>query len=115
MTIVNAIPHYWTLLDPLPANIKVNNGDEISEFIHGFVHDMEELSSLFSLARSVMAQDGMLWVSWPKKSSGIQTLLHRDIIREYGLSEGYVDVKVAAINETWSGLKFVYRLKDRIR
>ena len=55
----------------------------------------------------------MLWVSWPKGSSKIVTDLKREPIREYILNEGLVDVKVAAIDNDWSGLKFVYRIKDR--
>ena len=60
-----------------------------------------------------MKKDGMIWMSWPKKASGIVTDINREVIREYGLDIGLVDVKVAAFDETWSGLKFVYRLKDR--
>jgi hypothetical protein len=56
---------------------------------------------------------GMLWVAWPKKSSGVPTDLDENTIRSIGLSAGLVDVKVCAITDTWSGLKFVYRLKDR--
>ena len=60
-----------------------------------------------------MKKDGLLWISWPKGSSKIETNLKRGFIREHVLSIGLVDVKVAAIDEDWSGLKFVYRLKDR--
>jgi len=55
----------------------------------------------------------MLWVSWPKKSSQVPTDLDENIIRDFGLSGGLVDVKVCAVNQVWSGLKFVFRLKDR--
>jgi hypothetical protein len=55
----------------------------------------------------------MLWISWPKKTSKIKTDLDENIIREIGLAHGLVDVKVCAVDETWSGLKFIYRLKDR--
>jgi hypothetical protein len=55
----------------------------------------------------------MLWVSWPKKSSGVPTDLSENVVREIGLEAGLVDVKVCAIDETWSGLKFVWRLRDR--
>jgi len=55
----------------------------------------------------------MLWVSWPKRTSGVQTDLTEGIVRDYGLGAGLVDVKVCAIDDTWSGLKFVRRLKDR--
>lgn len=55
----------------------------------------------------------MLWVSWPKRSSKVQTDLDENVIRDFGLSEGLVDVKVCAVDEVWSGLKFVIRVKDR--
>jgi hypothetical protein len=57
----------------------------------------------------------MLWVSWPKKSSGVSSDLSENIVREIGLAAGLVDVKVCAVSEVWSGLKFVYRLKDRAK
>jgi hypothetical protein len=56
---------------------------------------------------------GTLWISWPKKSASLKTDLNENRIREIGLENGLVDVKVCAVDETWSGLKFVYRLKDR--
>ena len=55
----------------------------------------------------------MLWVSWPKKSSGVATDLTENVVREIGLDAGLVDVKVCAVTEVWSGLKFVRRVKDR--
>lgn len=60
-----------------------------------------------------LSSAGMLWVSWPKKSSGIATDVDENIVREIGLDAGLVDVKVCAVTEVWSGLKFVRRLKDR--
>ncbi len=64
------------------------------------------------LARA-LAPAGMLWISWPKKASGVATDLTEDVIRLIGLAHGLVDVKVAAVDEVWSGLKFVRRVKDR--
>ena len=60
-----------------------------------------------------MSDDGTLWVSWPKQSSGVETDLNENVVREIGLGHGLVDVKVCAVDEVWSGLKFVRRLKDR--
>jgi hypothetical protein len=57
----------------------------------------------------------MLWVSWPKKSSGVETDVDENVVREIGLKAGLVDVKVCAVTEVWSGLKFVRRVKDRVR
>ena len=64
-------------------------------------------------AHKALAPAGMIWISWPKKSSGVATDLTEDIIRDFGLSLGLVDVKVCAVTEVWSGLKFVIRRKDR--
>jgi hypothetical protein len=61
----------------------------------------------------MLTKSGMLWISWPKKASGMVTDLDENKIREYGLANGLVDVKVCAVDDTWSGLKFVYRIKDR--
>ena len=64
-------------------------------------------------AGKALAPAGMLWISWPKKSSGVATDLTENLIRDTGLALGLVDVKVCAVDETWSGLRFVYRLSDR--
>ena len=60
-----------------------------------------------------LAPAGMLWIAWPKKASGVATDLSDNVVRNIGLDAGLVDVKVCAVTEIWSGLKFVYRLKDR--
>ena len=60
-----------------------------------------------------MKDDGMIWVSWPKKSSGVVTDLDENNIRDFGLKSGLVDVKVCAVDEVWSGLKFVIPVKSR--
>ena len=62
-----------------------------------------------------MTTDGMIWAAWPKKASGIHSDLDENRIRAYGLSIGLVDIKVCAINDTWSGLKFVIPVKDRAK
>jgi hypothetical protein len=63
--------------------------------------------------RSALDQDGGLWLAWPKRSSGVETDLGDGVVRELGLAAGLVDNKVCAIDATWSGLRFVYRLEDR--
>jgi hypothetical protein len=72
-----------------------------------------ELRKHFPIWSSKLAPAGMLWVSWPKKSSGVPSDLDENVVRKIGLADGLVDVKVCAVNDTWSGLKFVIRLKDR--
>lgn len=83
------------------------------DFIHLFSKSCVELEKEMPRAARALAPAGMLWVSWPKKSSGVTTDLTEDIIRDFGLSIGLVDVKVCAVTEVWSGLKFVIPVKDR--
>ena len=83
------------------------------DYAHLFVKKQSDLKSKFSCLAQELAPAGMLWVSWPKKSSGVSSDLDENIVRKIGLDAGLVDVKVCAVSETWSGLKFVIRLKDR--
>ena len=78
-----------------------------------FTEWLAELEKDFARLSAVLVPDGMLWIGWPKKASGRPTDLTEDIVRRVGLECGLVDVKVCAIDETWSGLKFVIRVKDR--
>jgi len=105
---------YWGWLSPLPEGVQVK--DKLAgraDFIHLFVRDRNTFEKEFSKGRKVLKDDGMLWISWPKRSSKIETDLDENVIRDYGLEQGLVDVKVCAVDEVWSGLKFVVRLKDR--
>lgn len=85
------------------------------DFAMLFVESQAALKKGFPMVARQLAQAGMFWVSWPKKTSGIKTDLTEDEVRKIGLAAGLVDVKVCAVNEIWSGLKFVIRLKDRAR
>jgi hypothetical protein len=78
-----------------------------------FTERLAELEKDFPRLSAALVPDGMLWIGWPKKASGRPTDLTEDIVRRVGLACGLVDVKVCAIDETWSGLKFVIRVKDR--
>ena len=78
-----------------------------------FALSRSQLTRDFSLLAKILAPAGMLWVSWPKKRSGVATDLDDNVVREIGLNAGLVDVKVCAVTEVWSGLKFVIRVKDR--
>jgi len=107
-------PQYRKTLGPLPD--QVNCAEQLSDkldFIQLFVTSQAELKRRFAESKRCLAVTGSLWVSWPKKASGVATDLNENIVREIGLALGLVDVKVCAVDETWSGLKFVYRLKDR--
>lgn len=83
------------------------------DWIQAFYTSRHDLEKEVALLKAHVAPAGRLWISWPKKSSSVTSDLNENIVRELGLAIGLVDVKVAAINDTWSGLKFVYRLKDR--
>jgi hypothetical protein len=107
--------HYLKLFAELPEglNFKKRISRAEVDFIHIFCSSMSQLVKSIEKYKPILKKDGMLWVSWPKGSSSIPTDINRDIIREYVLSQGLVDVKVCSIDQDWSALKFVYRLKDR--
>lgn len=83
------------------------------DFAHVFTASRAELACNFPKLKSALKPAGMVWISWPKKSSGVKTDLDENTVRELGLNTGLVDVKVCAVDDVWSGLKFVFRLKDR--
>jgi hypothetical protein len=112
--IMNPPDQYFDWLHPLPQKTDVREKLSGSlDFIHLFVKDRKAFQQAFVKAKTHLKDKGMMWISWPKKSSKIATDLDENVIRDFGLTEGLVDVKVCAVNETWSGLKFVVRLKDR--
>lgn len=111
-------PHaYWGLFADAfrPTDVEVlDPGDPgPADFTHLFATELGRLQALLRQAVDGMADDGMAWASWPKKSSGIATEIGKmDVLRE-GRAVGLVDVKVAAVDETWSGHKFVIPVQDR--
>ena len=106
--------NYVATLGKLPPEVSVSRAPNGTlDFIQLFVRNRSELESELPRAQGVLAQDGMLWISWPKQASGIRTDLNENTIREFALACGLVDVKVCAVDDTWSGLKLVYRLRDR--
>jgi hypothetical protein len=114
VTFIGAPKDYAATLGKLPPEVLVSRRPNGTlDFIQLFVRDRSELQSELPRAQRALAPDGMLWVSWPKKASGIATDLNENIIRDFALASGLVDVKVCAVDETWSGLKLVYRLRDR--
>lgn len=114
--LVNQPGHYKSLLTDFPESaVEVQKPKEGTiDFIHVFCRAMHELKMELPRLKPLLKKDGLIWVSWPKGASKIPTDLNRDIIRKYILDNiKLVDVKVAAIDKDWSGLKFVYRKKDR--
>jgi hypothetical protein len=91
----------------------VSNGKGPLDFAMLFTKSKAQLPKDFNRIAKLLVPAGMLWVSWPKKSSGVATDLDENIVREIGLAAALVDIKVCAVTEVWSGLKFVRRVKDR--
>jgi hypothetical protein len=100
------------LLDAL-AECEVLMQAKALDFAMFFSKSRAQLSKEFLRISKTLAPAGMLWISWPKKSSGLTTDLTENEVRAIGLDAGLVDVKVCAVSEVWSGLKFVRRIKDR--
>ena len=109
---VDAPPNLPALLGPLPQGARESARGPL-DFAMLFVGKRSDLEKRFGKLRDRLTPSGTLWVSWPKKTSGVATDLTEDVVRRVGLAAGLVDVKVCAVDETWSGLKFVRRLKDR--
>lgn len=110
---VNAPPDFKRGLD-LPANVIIKtNATQPFDFVIVFAKSEKQLRQNFSHYAARLKPAGMLWVAWPKKSSGVATDLSFTNVQAIGLGKGLVDVKICAVDEVWSGLKFVFRLKDR--
>ena len=111
---LDAPPTYRSLLGTLPVGTTLHSRLPASAaFIHQFVHRRRDLAAVLPRVARALEDEGTLWISWPKQTSGVETDLNENIVRELGLSHGLVDVKVAAVDEVWSGLKFVRRVKNR--
>jgi hypothetical protein len=93
----------------------VKNGNGPLDFIFLFSKSHADLGPRLKLAAKSLAPSGMLWISWPKKSSGVATDLTENTIREIGLKARLVDIKVCAVTDVWSGLKLVIPVKNRAK
>lgn len=112
MQLIDAPPDFGDVIGRMPDGLKPVTRGTI-DFAMFFVRAKSELKKRFPGLRDRLDSNGALWVAWPKKASGVQTDLSEGIIRSIGIEAGLVDVKVCAVDSTWSGLKFVRRLKDR--
>lgn len=135
---VQSPEHYGKTLGPLPSGVAARKATLEQaktlkaapiDFIQCFCRDEAEVKAVLAPLKKALAEDGMLWISWPKKSAPAPAAagsgkaskaakssapaLDDNVVRELGLAAGLVDVKVCAVDETWSALKFVYRAKDR--
>ncbi len=115
MNIHNMPDHYFQLFIVFPEDVQTNitlRGKDY-DMIHFFTKSEKELTKKLPAMKQKIVQNGSIWVSWPKKSSKVETDVTEDVIRDLALSIGLVDVKVCAVDEIWSGLKLVIPVKDR--
>ena len=105
---------FETELRPLPEGVALGGqAARTADCVLLFSTSSAHLEKAFRQAVPLLPPAGMLWVAWPKKASKVETDLTEDVVRRIGLAAGLVDVKVCAVTDIWSGLKFVRRLKDR--
>jgi len=114
--IANQPNHYFDLFEEFPMNVDIRK-EKITrkDFIHYFTKKAKELDRDIVPLKNEIVSNGMIWISWPKKSSKIITDVSEDVIRNLALTNGLVDIKVCAVDDVWSGLKLVIPLKNRIR
>ena len=112
--LVHAPAHYKTLVSPLPDGVMfATKASSTIDVAHVFASKRRELEKTLRSLRTRLRPDAAVWVSWPKKSSKVETDITEDAIREIALPMGFVDIKVCAVDETWSGLKLVVRRELR--
>ena len=110
----NQPEYYYDLFSDLPQGIiQITDKRSKKDLIHYFALSKAQLGKDIKQLRQEIEENGMIWISWPKKSAKVETDLNENIIRDIALNNGLVDVKVCAIDEVWSGLKLVIPLKDR--
>ena len=105
--------NYAALVAPLPPGVRLGETEGGADLLHVFTTERAVLGKLLKRLRSRMGADATLWVSWPKKASAVATDITEDTIRTLALPLGLVDIKVCAVDETWSGLKLVIRKSER--
>jgi len=114
LAFINAPEDFADYLGPLPAGAEVMKRlIKPIDIVILFVTTERALAKDFAKLSEKLATNGMIWIAWPKKSSGVATDLSFERVQRIGLAAGLVDVKICAIDERWSGLKFVFRLRDR--
>ena len=111
--LVVAAPGGFDLAAPAGTVVHTRPGRDPYDVVLAFCPDLAALRRRFAPLAGRLTVAGALWISWPKRSSGVPTDLDENVVRDHGLAEGLVDVKVAAVDEVWSGLKFVRRVRDR--
>jgi len=113
--LINAPENYFEQFADMPDDVDHNNIHKLYDLVHFFTKDSKELNKVLPKLKKEIVQNGIIWVSWPKKSAKVATDVTEDMIRDVALKIGLVDVKVCAVDEIWSGLKMVIPLKDRTK
>ena len=112
--LISAAPVGFVIDDvPRSAVVHTRAAGSSYDVVLAFCPDLRRMRQRFASLAPRLTTAGALWIAWPKKASGVETDLDENVVREVGLDEGLVDVKVIAVDATWSGLKFVRRLRDR--
>lgn len=110
--VINAPKHYPELVADAQVEFHALMKPS-ADFIHVFASDTVELWELVQVGKHCLDPNGALWISWPKKASGVETPLSFSVVRQCGLTAGLVDAKICSVDDVWSALKFVYRREDR--
>ncbi len=115
MALLGAPAHYRDMLGDLPPGIAIDEAlcGTGYDFLHAFYVERADYEAAFPALKAAIHRDGMIWISWYKKAARMPTDITEDVVREIALAGGLVDIKVAAIDAQWSGLKLVYRRRDR--
>ncbi len=115
ISIIGAEEDFWKEIGKMPEVNLLQKPTKEMDFILYFTDSKKEYEKNFPKFAKMLKSNGMLWIGWPKKASKVPTDLGEHIVRNFGLTYGLVDIKGCAITEKWSGLKFVIRVKDRIK
>ncbi|HVO74167.1 MAG TPA: hypothetical protein VMT35_09105 [Ignavibacteriaceae bacterium] len=112
--LINEPEYYFELFTDMPRGIEIVNDEKSpKDLIHYFSKNAEVLFKEIKKLKKEIKQDGIIWISWPKRASGVQTDVTEDFIRDMALKIGLVDIKVCAVDEVWSALKLVIPVKER--
>jgi len=110
---LNSPDNYQLVMAELNYISNIEQLDNNSTWIQAFYTKRDDLNRDYNKMKNRLSKNGQLWITWPKKSSVIKSDLSDEIVRVIGLSNGLVDNKIVSIDENWSALRFVYRLRDR--
>jgi hypothetical protein len=114
ISLINAPIDYLDLFSDVPPDLAfIDDPGVKKDLIHFFTKSKNEYVSRLLKLKQQLKPDGMIWASWPKRSSKIETDISEDVIRNYAIEIGLVDIKICAVDDTWSGLKLVIPFKDR--